>query len=98
MWHLQPELEGKGQVSRAWIKSADILTMETPIQIPKCSIKNGSIKTRLMSAVKIAKEAKIMTHEERLDKYSFAALYKGNGEHIRILIQMKRILPSRKKS
>merc|ERR1712013_90373 len=76
-WYHVVFFEGKGQVSRAWIKSADILTMDTPIQIPKCSIKNGSIKTRLMSAVKIAKEAKIMTHEERLDKYSFAALYKG---------------------
>lgn len=76
-WYHVVFFDGKGQVSRAWIKSADILTMETPIQIPKCSIKNGSIKTRLMSAVKIAKEAKIMTHEERLDKYSFAALYKG---------------------
>ena len=77
-WYHVVFFEGKGsQVSRAWIKSSDILNMESPVQVRKCSIKKGSIKKRLMNAVKMAKEAKIMTPEERLDKYSFAALFKG---------------------
>jgi len=86
-WYHVVFFEGKGdQVSRAWIKTNDIMKMESPIEVPKFNVKSSSTKSttksRLMNAIKMAKDAKIMTHEERLERYSFAALFKGKwGEY-----------------
>lgn len=72
--------EGKGsEVSRAWVKADNIIKMTVPIEQPKSSTspKAGPLKNKLVTAIEMATDAKRMSREERLEKYSFAALFKG---------------------
>merc|ERR1719317_1631962 len=55
----------------------DILKITLPIEPPKNTIKSASIRNKLANAIKMATDAKHMTREARLEKYSFAALFKG---------------------
>jgi len=48
-----------------------------PVQPPKNTIKSAATRNKLTNAIKMATDAKMMTREERLEKYSFAALFRG---------------------
>jgi len=77
-WYHVVFFEGKGnQVSRAWVKSELIMKITLPIDPPKNNIKSRETKVRLVNAVQMATNAKMMSREERLEKYSFAALFNG---------------------
>jgi len=77
-WYHVVFFEGKGnQVSRAWVKSDVIIKITMPIHPPKNTIKSREVKAKLANAVQMATDAKTMSREERLEKYSFAALFKG---------------------
>jgi len=77
-WYNVVFFEGKGNsVSRAWVKKDDIMKITLPAQPPKNTIKSATTKTKLTNAIKMATDAKLMTREARLEKYSFAALFRG---------------------
>ena len=77
-WYHVVFFEGKGkQVSRAWIKSELIMKITLPIDPPKSIVKSKEIKMKLGNAIQMATHANMMTREERLEKYSFAALFNG---------------------
>ena len=80
-WYHVVYFEGKGtEVTRAWIKSGDIVSMKTPIQQPNGNTlkKPGPLKKRLLNAVHIAEEAKKLKRSERVNKYSFEKLSSSN--------------------
>eukprot|EP00090_Calanus_glacialis_P004476 TRINITY_DN13343_c0_g1_i1.p1 TRINITY_DN13343_c0_g1~~TRINITY_DN13343_c0_g1_i1.p1 ORF type:complete len:1130 (-),score=297.53 TRINITY_DN13343_c0_g1_i1:489-3797(-) len=77
-WYNVVFFEGKGNsVSRAWVKKEDIMKITLPVQPPKNTIKSAVTRNKLTNAIKMATDAKLMTREERLEKYSFAALFRG---------------------
>ena len=53
--------------------------MSLPVEPPKSlkALKTGPLKNRLSKAINMAEQAKMMRKEERLEKYSFATLFKG---------------------
>ena len=67
------------KVSRAWVETSSILRMSLPVEPPKSlkALKTGPLKNRLSKAINMAEQAKMMRKEERLEKYSFATLFKG---------------------
>ena len=72
------------KVSRAWVATSNILRMSLPVEPPKSlkALKTGPLKNRLSKAIDMAEQAKKMRKEERLEKYSFATLFKGKwGVH-----------------
>ena len=80
-WYHVVFFEGKGtEVTRAWIKSGDIVSMKTPIQQPNGNTlkKPGPLKKRLLNAMHIAEEAKKLKRSERVKKYSFEKLSSSN--------------------
>lgn len=80
-WYHVVFFEGKGtEVTRAWIRSCDILSMKTPIEQPNGNTlkKPGPLKKRLLNAIHIAEEAKKLKRSERVKKYSFEKLSSSN--------------------
>ena len=76
-WYHIVFFEGKGtEVTRAWIKSGDIVSMKTPIEQPNGNTlkKPGPLKKRLLNAMHIAEEAKKLKRSERVKEYSFEKL------------------------
>ena len=72
------------KVSRAWVATSNILRMSLPVEPPKSlkALKTGPLKNRLSKAINMAEQAKKMRKEDRLEKYSFATLFKGKwGVH-----------------
>lgn len=72
------------QVSRAWVETSNIVRMTLPVEPPKSlkALKTGPLKNRLGNAINMASEAKAMRKADRLEKYSFATLFKGKwGTH-----------------
>ena len=67
------------KVSRAWVATSNILRMSLPVEPPKSlkALKTGPLKNRLSKAINMAEQAKKMRKEDRLEKYSFATLFKG---------------------
>ena len=73
------------KVSRAWVATSNILRMSLPVEPPKSlkALKTGPLKNRLSKAINMAEQAKKMRKEDRLEKYSFATLFKGKwGVHL----------------
>ena len=89
-WYHVVYFEGKGtEVTRAWIKTDDIVSMTTPIRQPKGNTakKPGPLKQRLINAMSMAEEAKSLNRKERLKQFSFEALFdesKGKSKRIKI--------------
>ena len=76
-WYHIVFFEGKGtEVTRAWIKSGDIVSMKTPIEQPNGNTlkKPGPLKKRLLNALHIAEEAKKLKRSQRVKQYSFEKL------------------------
>ena len=59
--------------------TSNILRMSLPVEPPKSlkALKTGPLKNRLSKAINMAEQAKKMRKEDRLEKYSFATLFKG---------------------
>ena len=70
-WYHVVYFEGKGsEVTRAWIKTDNIVSMTTPITQPKGKTvsKPGPLKQRLQNAIRMAENAKSLNRRERLKK------------------------------
>ena len=83
-WYHVVYFEGKGtEVTRAWIKTDNIVSMTTPIRQPhgNTAKKPGPLKKRLQNAIGIAEQAKILNRKERLEKYSFEAMLDGKEKN-----------------
>ena len=83
-WYHVVFLEGSGQqVTRSWVRSELIEKMASPVKPPKNLTVKKTNKARFAKATKMATDCKKLSLQERLDKYSFASLYKGKwGEYL----------------
>ena len=90
-WYHVVYFEGRGtEVSRAWIRPSDIVSLTTPITQPSGSTatRPGPLKQRLKNAIELAEAAKSHPRKTRLEKFSFNALFekkskKGKGKIIK---------------
>ena len=78
-WYNVVFFEGKGEsVTRAWVRTEDVKKMVEPVEQQVSAVKcDGKKKLRLKAALAMAEVAVRMKREDRLDKYSFASLFKG---------------------
>ena len=92
-WYHVVYFEGKGtEVTRAWIKAENIVSMKTPIKQPhgNTASRPGPLKKRLLNAITMAEEAKKLNRSERLKEFSFDALFNSRkSEKKRIQITPK---------
>ena len=67
-------------VSRSWVRAELVEKMSSPVKPPKnLAVKKNtnSMKARFSKATEMAKDCINLTRKERLEKYSFASLFKG---------------------
>ena len=78
-WYNVVFFEGEGNsVTRSWVKTEDLNKMVEPLEHPASWAKvKGSKTARLKSIFEMAKKAFSISREERLERYSFVALFKG---------------------
>ena len=77
-WYHVVYFEGRGtEVSRAWIRAEDIVSLTSPIRQPKgdTATRPGPLKQRLKNAIELAETAKSHPRKVRLEKFSFSALF-----------------------
>merc|ERR1711913_32600 len=64
-------------MGRAWVKTENVKKMGSELEPPvKMAIK-PQMKVRIEHALQMATNARKLSREERLEKYSFVALFKG---------------------
>ena len=72
-------------VSRSWVRAENLQKLTTPIQQPTgsgSSMKSSSMKSRFKKALVKVNDCMNISLKERLQKYSFASLFKGKwGEY-----------------
>ena len=77
-WYHVVYFEGRGtEVSRAWIRAEDIVSLTSPICQPRgdTATRPGPLKQRLKNAMELAESAKSHPRKVRLEKFSFSALF-----------------------
>lgn len=77
-WYHVVYFEGRGtEVSRAWIRAEDIVSLTSTIRQPKGDAATwpGPLKQRLKNAIELAETAKSHPRKVRLEKFSFSALF-----------------------
>ena len=82
-WYHVVYFEGRGtEVSRAWIRADDIVSMTTPITQPygSTATRSGPLKQRLKNAIEMAESAKSHPRKVRLEKFSFNTLFENNSK------------------
>ena len=71
--------EGEGNsVSRSWVKTEGLQKMAEPLEEPKGWTKiNGNKRQKMRKTLEMAKQAMTSPRHQRLERFSFASLYKG---------------------
>ena len=71
--------EGEGNsVSRSWVKTEGLQKMAEPLEEPKGWMKiNGNKRQKMRKTLEMAKQAMTSPRHQRLERFSFASLYKG---------------------
>ena len=78
-WYHVVFFEGEGSsVSRSWVKTEGLQKMAEPLEEPKGWTKiNGSKRQKMRKTLEMAKQAITSPRHQRLERFSFASLYKG---------------------
>ena len=78
-WYHVVFFEGEGSsVSRSWVKTEGLQKMAEPLEEPKGWAKiAGSKRQKMRKTLEMAKEAITSPRQQRLERFSFASLYKG---------------------
>ena len=78
-WYNVVFFEGTGSsVTRSWVKTENLNKMVEPIEQPAGWAKiQGSKKLKMKKILEMAQTAMSMPREVRLEKFSFASLFKG---------------------
>ena len=78
-WYHVVFFEGEGNsVSRSWVKTEGLQKMAEPLEEPKGWMKiNGNKRQKMRKTLEMAKQAITSPRHQRLERFSFASLYKG---------------------
>ena len=78
-WYHVVFFEGEGNsVSRSWVKTEGLQKMAEPLEEPKGWTKiNGNKRQKMRKTLEMAKQAMTSPRHQRLERFSFASLYKG---------------------
>ena len=78
-WYNVVFFEGEdASVTRAWVKTENLTKMVEPVEQPQGWAKiKSSKKQKMKGTLSMAKKAMGLRRENRLEKYSFASLFKG---------------------